>query len=127
MPKISFAQQIAEWDRLVANAQPYTEEYRELGPILDEIKARRQRMVELDQKRQVLRAQVQTATREIDRLKGEGKDYVMRASDFMRSRFGIGSPYLRAFNLKPRGQYKKRKKRAKAEEASDAGDAPAAS
>ncbi len=120
MPKISFAQQMADWDRLLANARPHTEEYSYLGPILDELQKRRRRVEQLEQERQVLRAQCRTKTQEIDQLKAEGKDFALQVNDIMRSKFGIRSPYLRAFNLKPRGKYKKRQKR------SDPGDAPGA-
>jgi hypothetical protein len=127
MPKISLAQQMTDWDRLLANARPHAEEYSYLGPILDELEKRRLRMEELDQQRQVLRAECQTKTHEIDRLKAEGKDLAMQVNDVMRSKYGIGSPYLRAFNLKPRGKYKKRrKKRAEDGAATGAGDAPVA-
>lgn len=121
MPKISFADLMADWDRLLANGRDHVEDFDILGPLLDDLQARRQRMDELYQRRQVLRAETQLATQEMDRLREEGKDKAMQARDLLRSKFGINSPRLKAFNLRPRGKYKKRKKGSEGE-ASAPGD-----
>lgn len=124
MPKISFAAQIADWKQLVANARPYVDEYPLLGPLLDDLEERTRRMETVYQRRQVLRAECQLATQEIGQLRDGGIDPAIQARDLLRSKFGIHSEWLTAFNLRPRRKYKKRKKAAAPGETPGAGDAP---
>jgi len=110
MPKVSYAEQIQDWEKLLVHARAHGADLPGLDAVLDELAAIRKRYEELHTRRRNLRAESLVISREIETVREDGKEKAGRARNFLRSKLGFRGEELVLYNMRPRRKYKKRKK-----------------
>src|SRR5262249_5529581 len=107
MPKISFVQQIDEWEALTANAAASGDEHPAFSAVLAELVAA---LNDAKKSRNAYRRLQSKMNIEIKRMREalqRGQDAEQRFRRFLQAVYGPSSPQLHRFGLKPR---KKRRK-----------------
>ena len=101
MPKVSHAQTALDWDRLIENARRHAD-LPGVGEQLAELEALLNRARELHARRARLRAESQTATRELADTERRGKVLTGRIRSLLKAVYGTTNDGLLAFGVRPR-------------------------
>jgi chromosome segregation ATPase len=101
MPKISFADLMAEWESLLAAAAPYAKEIPHLEGLLQELQSAMEGAKALEMERQRLRAERQAATQKLEEKKEDGREAAMQARATLKAALGLHNEILVAFNIRP--------------------------
>ena len=109
MPKLALADTLSDWDLLIEAARRRVAQHSEIRPVLEALEAIRDRSKGLEQERLSLQARRQEATRELRRMKDEGKDYASRLRSGLKAALGTQTEALTEFNIRPRRRYGRRK------------------
>lgn len=116
MPKVSWAETIADWELLLRTAEPYGD-VKDLKVHLAELRTALQRLRELKSLRDELQARRQRATQEMDETRESGKDVTIQIRSILKGVFGPGNALLVKFNVRPR-----RSRRSRGVPTADPGD-----
>jgi hypothetical protein len=101
MPKISLADTIMDWEKLIQNASQHAD-LPGFGERLAELRTLLERAREIEARRARLDAERQTATRELAATKQQGKALTSRIRSELKAVYGITSDRLVAFGMRPR-------------------------
>jgi chromosome segregation ATPase len=101
MPKVSFAELMADWEALLAAAEPYSKEIPHLEEQLQVLRESMEAAKALDAERRRLRAERQAATRRLEEKKTTGKEAAMHARAALKAGLGLHNEILTAFNVRP--------------------------
>ena len=101
MPKDSHAQTALDWHRLIENARKHAD-LPGMGEQLAELEALLNRARELHAHRARLRAESQTATRQLADTERRGKVLTGRIRSLLKAVYGITNDGLLAFGVRPR-------------------------
>jgi hypothetical protein len=107
MPKISFAQQIDDWEALTANAATSGDEHPAFTAVLAELLAALNDARKSRSAHRRLRSKMLVETKRMREAIVRGQDAEQRLRRFLQAVYGPSSPQLHRFGLKPR---KKRRK-----------------
>jgi hypothetical protein len=101
MPKVSHAQTVMDWHRLIENARQHAD-LPGVGEQLAELEALLNRARELHARRARLRAESQVATRELADTEQRGKVLTGRIRSLLKAVYGTTNDGLLAFGVRPR-------------------------
>jgi chromosome segregation ATPase len=105
MPKESLAVTLSQWEQLIGACEANAEDLNDLLDLLElreELRDLSERAKELSVQQDTLNAQKQQITRDLDQVKGRGRDIALRVRDGVRVRYGKRSPKLTEFGMRPR-------------------------
>jgi TolA-binding protein len=102
MPKESLAVTLSQWEQLIGACEANAEDLTDLLELQEELRDLSERAKELSVQQDTLNAQKQQVTRNLDEVKGRGRDIALRVRDGVRSRYGKRSPKLTEFGMRPR-------------------------
>lgn len=101
MPKISHAETLMDWEKLIHNASQHAD-LPGLGERLAELRTLLERAKEVQARRARLNAERQVATRELASTKKRGKALTSRIRHELKAIYGLTSDQLVAFGMRPR-------------------------
>lgn len=102
MPKVSFADLMADWEALLAAAEPYAKEIPHLEEHLQVLRESMEGAKAIEAERKRLRAERQAATQRLEDRKEGGKEAAMHARAALKAGLGLHNEILVAFNVRPR-------------------------
>ena len=101
MPKISHAEILTDWEKLIQNASQH-EDLPGLGERLAELRTLLERAREIQARRARLDAERQVATRELAVTEQQGRELTSRIRYELKAVYGLTSDRLVAFGMRPR-------------------------
>lgn len=102
MPKVSYADLITDWERLLRAAGDLVEEHPEVAPHLERLQANLERARALLNERNRLQAERQRATQELVAVRGAGNDEASHLRVRLKAVLGLRNEGLTRFNIKLR-------------------------
>jgi len=111
MSKESVAKTLQQWDQLLGASDANAEDLVHLAALRAELLELSERVKALKDQQSALAAMRQQVSRDLDATKDRGRYVAVRIRDGIRSRYGVTSPKLIAFGLRPRGKKRRSPKR----------------
>ena len=109
MPKVSLADSVDDWDKLLATAGAFADDIPGLKRFLVQLKRVRDRTLKLEARRLHLQAESQVVTQELRGQKDKGKDLAISIRWELKAALGHTHPRLVEFGVKPRRSRRSKK------------------
>jgi hypothetical protein len=109
MPNTSFADVMAEWDKLIATTDINKTDLPYLAEIRSQLITVRDGAKEANLRQSAFKAQFQQSTRDLEEFLEKGRDLSTRLRNGVRTQYGLKGEKLTEFGLQPRRKPQKAK------------------